>query len=687
VTATTQPTAQSALATDRVDTPRSRAHLLRLGLTDSVAINWLTEGFVIPTPLRQLPSTSMRSAPLTPAATAALQKWLSLGAVRLIHTTPSTAHSTTILCRYFSRPKRNAEVERPILDASLLNQFLPRPPHFQCLGLAYLSARLPKNAFIVTIDLKDAFLRIPLHPQSQSLTRFQAGADLYECTALPFGLSHSPATFTRCLRAVLQPWCQRWPTITIAAYLDDIALSHEQPHTLQLAATELLSHLSESGFPPALHKCQLVPQQQVEWLGLQLDTATMTLSLPDSKLHKIRTAAQQLLAVPPSESTIVSLANLIGQIVFANTALFPALATIRPLIRAQNAALAISNHDYEARMTWTDWSAEQHAALLFWTSPLHTLRLRPLGLPDLDNAVLTLETDASPHSDSARLLLGERLLAETFVRLSDWQRAQSQNWRETAAPLLALAPLSSPINVWLPPHTRLLLVTDSVTHVSYERRQGGRIEKLSRLVEDFHLLLARRYIELVGVRHKAGVLLGDTDLLSRRRAEDRSDWRLQQSFLDEVCVTHRLEVIADCFASSANTLHRVFFSYPLQEPLAYAADILCHGDWPLLFRSLARLQPQPQPPQIRAQQVWYMFPPHLLLATVLPRILAARTPTLLVAPTWPSMDTATSRYLTQATARIAVPPPAITVGPSAHPPSASLLNALAVYIFPFSRQL
>ena len=57
----------------------------------------------------------------------------------------------------------------------------------------------------VTLNLKDAYFQIPLDENSRDLTTFSDGASLYHFRRLPFGLSCSPAIFSRKMAELLAP--------------------------------------------------------------------------------------------------------------------------------------------------------------------------------------------------------------------------------------------------------------------------------------------------------------------------------------------------------------------------------------------------------------------------------------------------------------------------------------------------
>ena len=77
---------------------------------------------------------------------------------------------------------------RPVIDFSLLNEFVQQTPfRMETPNSVLLTVR--KNDFLVSIDLKDTYFQIPVHPSSRKLLRFVSNDTVYQFKALCFGLS------------------------------------------------------------------------------------------------------------------------------------------------------------------------------------------------------------------------------------------------------------------------------------------------------------------------------------------------------------------------------------------------------------------------------------------------------------------------------------------------------------------
>ena len=89
-------------------------------------------------------------------------------------------------------------------------------------GLNTLLDLLSGSEFFTTIDLKDAYFTIPIHPDHYKYLRSEWNSTLFEFICLPFGLSSAPRVFTK----VLKPFVGsiRNKRIRLVIYLDDMAI-------------------------------------------------------------------------------------------------------------------------------------------------------------------------------------------------------------------------------------------------------------------------------------------------------------------------------------------------------------------------------------------------------------------------------------------------------------------------------
>ena len=84
---------------------------------------------------------------------------------------------------------------RPVIDLSTLNlRILKSPFKMETLQFVLLSVR--RGDWMVVLDLWDAYLQVPVHPDSRKFLRFVAVDQVFQFKALCFGLSTAPQVFT-----------------------------------------------------------------------------------------------------------------------------------------------------------------------------------------------------------------------------------------------------------------------------------------------------------------------------------------------------------------------------------------------------------------------------------------------------------------------------------------------------------
>ncbi len=103
--------------------------------------------------------------------------------------------------RYFVVPKKDGGL-RPILDLRLLNRSVRRLK-FRMLTVKQVVSQIRSEDWFVTIDLKDAYFHVSILPSHRKFLRFVFRGKAYQYRVLPFGLTLSPQTFTKCVDAAL----------------------------------------------------------------------------------------------------------------------------------------------------------------------------------------------------------------------------------------------------------------------------------------------------------------------------------------------------------------------------------------------------------------------------------------------------------------------------------------------------
>ena len=122
--------------------------------------------------------------------------------------------------------------------------------------------------WMVSLDLQDAYLQVPVHHDSRRYLRFVVEGRTYQFRVLCFGLTTAPQVFTRIMApvsAILHKYGVR-----MLRYLDDwLILASSELACLQ-SRDRLLTVCTELGIQVNLTKSSLVPTQSLVYLGMEI---------------------------------------------------------------------------------------------------------------------------------------------------------------------------------------------------------------------------------------------------------------------------------------------------------------------------------------------------------------------------------------------------------------------------------
>lgn len=458
----------------------------------------------------------------------AVQEFLGKGALEETKTVGFTA-------RLFIDER--GEKARPILDCRPLNRFLtPRP--FKMEDLSALTALVQPKDYLVKVDLKDAYLHVPIQRQHRKYLQVYVGGKRYQFKTLPFGLNVAPQIFTRVLKAALLPL--RVKGIKMVAYLDDICIVAESEKKAQEHGTELVAHLENLGFVINKKKTCLTPMQQREFLGLMINTKEMTLSVPKEKLKKIKREGLQILHA--KTWPLRKLAATVGLMSSVCRATKNGRIMTRALYANMRRALYPENR-------WSDKpvmiSSEAREELEWWTKNLGQFNGRPLiDLPFSKQ----MWTDASGKGWGA--------VCEKEVAQGKWNRQErklTSNQRETLAILKGLTAFAGQLRGQI-----VQIHSDNMTAVSNVGRQGGThstvILKMTKQIWAYAL----KNQMWLKIQHIRGLDNGLADQASRMELQ-RDEYYISDQAMQRISNQLGTPTI-DLFASEKNRRCRSYMS-------------------------------------------------------------------------------------------------------------------------------
>ena len=218
-----------------------------------------------------------------------------------------------------------------------LNNFV-KTGHFKMEGLHILPDLIQPMDWMVKLDLKDAYLQVPIHKEHQGRLQFRWEHKLYQFVCLPFGLTSAPRVFTKIMKPVVG--MLRQLGIRLIIYLDDILIMHQSREQLILLIPSVCQIFQALGLMVNREKSQLTPQQEIEFLGFLVNSASLHLAFPPKKMRKIQQDARTL--INRQVVSIRDLARFVGKASASARAIWQAPLHYRAL---QNMIHSVTGED------------------------------------------------------------------------------------------------------------------------------------------------------------------------------------------------------------------------------------------------------------------------------------------------------------------------------------------------------
>jgi len=490
--------------------------------------------------------------------------------------------------RLFTIVKKTGDL-RPVLNLRPLNQYVEQES-FKMETTKTVCSMILKNDFLTSIDLKDAFLHVPISPNHRRYLQFQWKGKIYQFRTLPFGLSLSPLVFTKVLRPLLR-WARR-KGIRLSAYLDDLLIMARTEEQSRRNTRLVREKLMALGFIINEKKSSLEPSQTLDHLGFTFDTRKMVLSVPKSKLRDLRREATKMRN--KGHTTLKNLTSFVGKAMATTMAVFPARLMTRNLLSLKNSALR------RPGAQWTDTvllTAEAEENLNWWINSLKEWN---------GNSWIQSPPEMDVYTDASDKGWGIVIGNKTWSGLWSPEEAKLHiNWKEIQTVFLA-------VTLPVVQGKMVNVIVDNTSTLSYINKFGGTrspplMEAADRVWR--HCLATGTRLQTTYVPS----IFNPADSPSRR-LQHQLEWSLDPRFFQQLNWTWGPHHV-DLFASPLNTQLPHFFSWR-PHPWAMATDAFRHS-----WRRLGNL---------------YLCPPWNLIPQVLQRLRQEKLEATLIAPFWPS---------------------------------------------------
>ena len=127
--------------------------------------------------------------------------------------------------------------------------------------------RLSRARIFTKLDIRQAFHRIRMHPDSEDLTTFRTRYGCFKYRVVPFGLTNGPAAFQRFINNILMDLLDECCT----AYIDDIIIYSEDPLMHEIHVQKVMKRLMDAGLYADIKKSEFFVTK-TKYLGFIIST-------------------------------------------------------------------------------------------------------------------------------------------------------------------------------------------------------------------------------------------------------------------------------------------------------------------------------------------------------------------------------------------------------------------------------
>ena len=505
---------------------------------------------------------------------------------------PSEHEPGEFISNIFLRPKKEPGAFRVILNLRVLNKFV-RYEHFKMDGLDKAIKMMRDNCFMASMDLKDAYFSVAIHPDHQKYFKFQWKGELYRFLCMPQGLASAPRVFSKLAKV---PYSKlRDQGYQSIGYIDDSYLQGEDFEECSDNAQATWKLFSDLGFSIHPVKSVLTPVQILVFLGFVLNSITMRVSLTPEKGQRIADMCAELLqTVRP---TIRHVAQVVGSLVAAFPGVKYGSLFYRQVELDRAIALKANRGNYEAHMQLTQRAKDD---LGWWVRNI----LKANKPVSFGNPQCIITSDASTQGWGAAL--------DSTRAGGRWSEAESLhhiNYLELLAAMFALQSFCSDMK-----ETHIRLLMDNMTAVAHINQMGGSHSfHCNEITRTIWLWCMDRNIWL-SAAHIPGVCNVEADRESRI-FHDSTEWMLNSSIFTKITELLFVPEI-DIFASRLNKQVDKYISWR-PDAMADSVDAFT-TNWNNL--------------------VFYAFPPFSMMHRVMQKLWEDKGEGILMIPYWPTQS-------------------------------------------------
>lgn len=231
-----------------------------------------------------------------------------------------------------TRPKKGSDDRRIIIDLSFprglaVNDGIAIENHFgadisySLPSIADFADRLVdqgQGAWLWKSDLTRAYRQFRVDPMDCPFLGMRVGSSIYLDLCPPFGCRSSAAICQRVATALVYVMSNRGHFMT--AYLDDFGGCHRDKTSADQAFKEFKKLTSDLGLALAENK-SVPPTTAMEWLGYDVNSVTMSITIPPVKLQAVLDECTNWLTRTRASKTMIQ--TLVGRLIYISNCVRP----------------------------------------------------------------------------------------------------------------------------------------------------------------------------------------------------------------------------------------------------------------------------------------------------------------------------------------------------------------------------
>ena len=493
----------------------------------------------------------------------------------------------------FTTPKKDGTY-RTILNLKFLNKECDTK-HFKMESLKNALHMVRRNAYLASIDIKDAFYSVPICESHRKYLKFSWTESPFNFNVMPNGYKDAMRVFTKLLKPVFSHLREQGYESVI--YVDDSLLHGDTFEECLENVKVTLECLQELGFIIHSKKSVLIPTQIIEFLGFIMNTKNMTLTLTSKKKDKILNKARNVLN---GNVSIRMVASLIGNMTSSFEAVPYGRLYYRHLELSKTLSLKQSKHNFDSPCYISERAKKE---VQWWIDNIEQSFAYIKAIPDID---YTIHTDAST--------LGWGACDDLDISNGRWTEEE----QELHINCLELLAIKFALKSFVPLHPKIRhvrIMSDNTTAISYINKQGGSHNMSLNDIAVQIWLLCAEYQTHVSAAHIPGKHNVLADIASRE-FHDAAEWMLSPNIFENLVDKWGRPDI-DLFASRLNHQIPNYVSWK-PDPNSMYIDAM-QMSWSEMFV--------------------YIFPPFSMLWPVLSKLEKDRVHrAIIIIPRWPTQS-------------------------------------------------